>query len=391
MSVSLSSNLASVGSSAACGRVGVSVYPARDWPQVASLWTELSRSSPYSSAFLGTHWTATWLETFADLLPVEILVFDAGGSAVGACLLVGSSERRGPFRVRRIYLNTSGGPPADRSTMEFNNLLCRPGFEQSIAQALGVHLRSRKWEEFAIEGICPGPLLSWLQTDSFSEFPASITTLASAYVDLDRLRRSGLPYESWLSANTREQLRRSLRLYEKLGSVRAEVARDLPTAEGFFAEMCRMHQDTWKGRGEPGAFASTRKLAFHRALIRRAFVDGAIQMLRVTAGEETVGILYNFVERDKVYFYQSGFHYRPDKRLKPGLVTHVCAIRLCLEAGYSDYDFLVGEARYKKSLAKDARPLAWVVFSRPSVKLALIELLRTMKARMTGYPRTTVT
>jgi CelD/BcsL family acetyltransferase involved in cellulose biosynthesis len=390
MSVSLSNDLASVGSSAACGRIEVSVYPATDWPRVAPWWTELSRSSPYSSAFLSTHWTGAWLEAFADLLPVEILVFDAGGSAVGACLLVASSERRGPFRVRRIYLNTSGGPAADRSTMEFNNLVCRPGFEQKIAQALGAHLRSRQWEEFAIEGICPGPLLSWLQTDSFSEFPASITTLASSYVDLDRLRRSGLPYESSISANTREQLHRSLRLYEKRGRVRVELARDLPTAERFFAEMCRMHQNTWQGRGEPGAFASTRKLAFHRALIRGAFVDGAIQMLRVTAAEETIGILYNFVEKDKVYFYQSGFQYQPDKRLKPGLVTHVCAIRFCLEAGYSDYDFLVGEARYKKSLAKDARPLAWVVFSRPSVKLALIELLRTMKARITRYTRTAV-
>jgi CelD/BcsL family acetyltransferase involved in cellulose biosynthesis len=382
MSVSLSNKLASVGSDASCGRTAVSVYQAGDWPQVAPLWTELSRSSPYSSVYLSTHWIAAWLEMFADSLPAEILVFRQGGAAVGACLLVACCERRGPFRVRRIYLNTGGGPPADQPMVEFNNLLCRAGFEQKIAQALGAHLRSRKWEEFAMEGICPGPILSWLQTDSFSEFPASITTRASYYVDLNRLRRSGLPYESWLSPNTREQVRRSLRLYEKLGAVRGEVARDLPTAEQFFAEMCRMHQSTWQGRGEPGAFASARKLAFHRSLIRRAFVDGAIQLVRVTAGEETIGILYNFVEKDKVYFYQSGFHYRADKRLKPGLVTHVCAIQLCLEAGYKDYDFLAGEARYKKSLAKDSRPLAWVVFSRPSVKLALIEFLRTMKARI---------
>jgi len=384
MSVSLSNNLASVGSHAPCGRIAVSVHQARDWSQVAPLWAELWRSSPYSSVYLSPHWIAAWLETFADLLPAEILVFEEGGAAVGACLLVASSERRGPFRVRRIYLNAGGGPPADRSMMEFNNLLCRAGFEQKIARALGAHLRSRKWEEFAIEGICPGPILSWLQTDAFSEFPASITTRASYYVDLNRLRQSGLPYESWLSPNTREQLRRSLRLYEKLGAVRAEVARDLPTAEEFFAEMCRMHQCTWEGRGQPGAFASARKLAFHRALIRSAFADQAIQLVRVMAGEETIGILYNFVQTDKVYFYQSGFHYPPDKRLKPGLVTHVCAIQLCLEAGYMDYDLLAGEARYKKSLAKDSRPLAWVVFSRPSVKLALIELLRTVKARITG-------
>ena len=366
-------------------RVKVSACPARDWLKVAPVWVKLADSSPDSSFFLSAEWISTWLETYGNTLQTEILVFeDEGGEAVGACLLVRSLERRGPFWVRRIYLNTGGGNPADRPMMEFNNLLCGAGWEAEIAEAIGVHLRSLPWDEFAIEGICQGPALTWLQATSVPQRPASIVLRPSFYVDLARLRQSRASYESSLSPNTREQLRRSLRLYSSVGEIRVEVAQELSRAEELLEEMCGMHQSRWKGRGEPGAFASATCLAFHRLLIRRAFAQGAIQILRASAGEETIGILYNFVHKGKVSFYQSGLNYTKDKHLKPGLVTHACAIQECLALGFDDYDFLAGDARYKRSLAKDSRHLAWVVFARSSLKLALIEFLRAVKRKVRG-------
>jgi CelD/BcsL family acetyltransferase involved in cellulose biosynthesis len=362
--------------------VKVLVYSAKDWPKVEAVWAKLAESSPHSSFYLSTDWTAAWIEVFGDLLRPEILVFEEDAVAVGACLLVNSTERRGPFRVRRVYLNAGGEDLADRGEIEFNSVLCSAGSEQVIAEALGAYLRPLEWDEFVVRGICPGPVLNWLETKAFPDLPASTTVRPSYYVGLNRLRQFNLSYEMSLSPNTRQQLRRSLRLYGSRGAVRTEVAHDLGRAEEFFDEMKELHQATWKARGKPGAFASARRLAFHRILIRRAFARGAIQMLRVTVGEETVGVLYNFVQAGKVYFFQGGFNYGPSKRLKPGLVTHVCAIRHCFEQGYDDYDFLAGEDRYKRSFATDCRPLAWVVFARPRIKLALIEFMRGVKRQV---------
>ena len=266
--------------------------------------------------------------------------------------------------------------------MEFNGVLCREGWEDKVAEALGAHLRALDWDEFAIAGISPGPMLTSLQSRSFPELHAEISLRPSFYVDLDRLRQSNIEYEKSLSPNTREQLRRSLRLYAESGELRIEVAPDLAIAEKFFAEMCSMHQSTWMERGETGAFTPGRRLEFHRALIQRAFPAGCIQMVRVSAGGEAIGNLYNFVRNGKVYFFQSGFHYKQDKRLKPGLVTHALAIRYCLQAGFRDYDFLAGNAQYKRSLAKDCRQLAWVIFSRRRVKLVIIDKLRAVKHRL---------
>jgi len=138
MSNFLSSSLPST--AANLGHVTLSVYSIKDWPQVEPLWVKLADSSPYSSFYVSAEWTGSWLEIFGELLQPQILVFEEQGVAVAACLLVKSTERRGPFRTRRIYLNTGGEDPADRGTIEFNSLLCSPGYEQAIAKALGIHL-----------------------------------------------------------------------------------------------------------------------------------------------------------------------------------------------------------------------------------------------------------
>lgn len=366
--------------------VKIAVYTAQQWPDVEPLWKQVQESSPHASFFLSTDWIAAWLETFGDLLRPEILVFEANREVVGTCLLVAKTEPRGPFWVRRIYLNTGGEDRLDRSLVEFNSLLCRSGWEQAVAAALSIRLGAKEWDEFAVEGFCPGEVLRWLETETCRGLASSISLRPSFYVNLAKLRQSNDAYENTLSPNTRHQLRRSLRLYSERGAIRTEVASDLSTAHEMFDTMIDLHQRRWDARGEPGAFASSRKISFHRALINRAFSKGSIQLLRVTAGQETVGLLYNFIQNGKVYYYQCGLNYQQDRHLKPGLVTHVCAIRYCLERGLDDYDFLAGDARYKRSLAKDSRPLAWVVFSRRHLKLVLIDLLRRVKRSIRRRP-----
>ena len=67
-----------------------------------------------------------------------------------------------------------------------------------------------------------------------------------------------------------------------------------------------------------------------------------VDLLRVRAGDTTVGCLYNFVSRGDVSFYQSGLAYETDGKLKPGLVCHALAIDHAARAGHRWYDFLAG-------------------------------------------------
>jgi CelD/BcsL family acetyltransferase involved in cellulose biosynthesis len=103
-----------------------------------------------------------------------------------------------------------------------------------------------------------------------------------------------------------------------------------------------------------------------------------VELLRVRAGNEDLGYLYNFLVDGKVLFFQSGFSYTDaeDARYKPGLVTHTVAIEHYQGRGFKEYDFLAGEARYKRSLGKSLRSLCWAVIYRQTLRMSVLLWLR---------------
>jgi len=70
---------------------------------------------------------------------------------------------------------------------------------------------------------------------------------------------------------------------------------------------------------------------------------GEIDLLRIAAGDQTIGFLYNFRFRNRVYAYQSGFDYSVSHpHQKPGLTCHHLAIEMYRRQGLEVYDFLAG-------------------------------------------------
>ena len=168
---------------------------------------------------------------------------------------------------------------------------------------------------------------------------------------------------AWQAARgtaTRAQLRRSQRRLETLGPLRAERAATAPEALGFLAELARLHQAAWSGRGQPGAFAEPAFWRFHTELVTSGVPRGEVALWRISAGGQGVGYLYNFEWQGSVLSYQSGFDLAAVPRASPGLVAHAAAIGAAAGAGFGRYDFLAGDARFKRELSDAAIPLYWL-------------------------------
>ena len=193
------------------------------------------------------------------------------------------------------------------------------------------------------------------------------------------MRSQGGNYLAVLRSNTRYQVRRALRLYEKRGDLAFDLARDVDQALEFFAGMKELHQTYWRGRGQPGSFSNDFFEAFHTRLIRERLAAGEIQLARVSAGLEPIGYLYNFVKSGRVYAYQSGFKYESDTKIKPGLACHYLCIEHNMQAGASRYDFLAGENQQKMTMSTDQYDMAWLVLQRPRPKLLVERALRRLK------------
>lgn len=353
------------------------IYNHLQWADVRHLWLLLVTTSPYASFFLSCEWVESWLEFYGDLLKPQILIFTDEGNTVGACLLVERTIFRGPVPVRCIFLNTAGEDEIEETCADFNNLLCLEGCEEAMAMALWAHLEQRNPDEISATGFAMGRPLDAL-AGAFNGRTQLERIERSFYVDLAQLRNDNCLYLMALRQSARTNVRRA---YRKYGTVELTAAENISDALDMFEELVDLHQRTWNSRGRPGSFASRRTLGFIQCLIRRGLPTGAVLILRVKSGSQTIGILLQFVFRRKVNYYAGGLCYREDPQFSPGIVSLVAGINYCLERGFDEVDFLAGESEYKKQLSTGSRNLSWTVFQKPSAKMQLIRIVQGIKRR----------
>lgn len=359
------------------------------WSRIARDWLSLLDRVPEASVFLSGSWISAWLDVYGGSIQPEALLWrNDQGECVGACLVSIRRERRGPFVVRRAYLNATG---EDQLASEHNQLLCVRDHEDQIHDDLVRHLRQRSADSFILQGFRPESVerirRSWPERGSFDVSPSS-----DFYVALDTVRASGKEYLSTLSRNTRDQIKRSVRLYEEqFGPPVVEVAKTPEQAARAFAELRELHTARWRGQGQSGAFAASESNHFHESLIARHLgsTNGSreigVDLVSIRFGSTAIGVLYNFTYRGNVSFYQSGLRYAEDNRLKPGLVAHALAIQSYLQGGVSEYDFLAGErepARYKESLSNGQRELLWCELGVPNARMWLVNHLRALRSEL---------
>jgi len=357
--------------------------------RIREIWRSLEEGAN-TSYFLSWGWIGNWLASLPDPAKPELAVLMEDHEPLLAFFLGKANlVRKQVFTSRGWFVNATGIPIYDRTCIEYNGFLCK----QPEAYRFGDIVKSLPdaWDEFYLPGLDTRAFPGISSLDDVHPFRTIVDDdLASPYVDLDMVRERGGNYLSLLSSNARSQISRSFRLCEKHAPVRTEVARDARSAIDIYNELVFLHEDTWSKRGKEGAFSSGYMFEFHRQLIQSRFSYDEIQLIRITCENHTIGCLYNFVYKNRVYFYQSGINYGLDKRIKPGLVVHVEAVRHNAAAGHKIYDFLAGGSRYKMSLATHHHRLIWVRLQKPRIKFKIETALKTLKHLLAGLRRTPV-
>ncbi len=264
------------------------------------------------------------------------------------------NRRRRWFGRARLWLHEAGRHPLDTPFIEHNGVLTRD--PELIRDCLRAALRHGN---LVLGGVDEPTLIAaraagkaWRREDP----------RPAPWLDLDRIRASG-GLLSVMSTNARQQLRRARRALEAAGPLRLARAAGEAEALAFLRELAALHQVSWRARGQPGAFAEPFFTRFHEALLARALPRGEAELLRVTAGDRVLGLLYNFVHGGKVFAYQSGFAATEGRQIV-GQVCHWLAIEDHAAAGRKAYDFLAGEARYKSRFATDVADMHWLDLER---------------------------
>jgi len=352
-----------------------------EYPDLESRWLTLQQGAD-CSFFQSWSWIGCWLECLPDSVEPFVVEVVENEEPIGLAI-VGKKFflRHHIFRSKILFLNETGSFDFDRLTIEHNNVLAKKGREVHILNAMIHFLLNCEldWDELYVSGLKKIDSKGWLELDK--TFPVNVSERYETpyyFVDLFDLRTRDRDYLAALSRNTRSQIRRALRVYEKLGAVTITIADSLDIALEFFNSLQAMHQSYWQSKGEPGAFCNDFARTFHRCLISRCIPRGEVQLCRITAGVEEVGYLYSFIKDGYVYFYQSGFNYGTDFKLKPGFICHYLAVKHNLEIGSDIYDFLAGGRQYKRSMSTHEANMVWLGVQKKRIKFIVERKLETV-------------
>lgn len=357
--------------------------------QAGEVWRELETRSD-SGVFLSWLWISAWLHELPEMPP--LLIGEAAGRVVLLGFLIPSSRCLGRvIRFDGLRLHTTGQEQEDSIAIEYNGFLADRDWTGRIERlALGWLLaghtvgRSRPAEVHIIS-MLEENRESWTPEDAVWRVPFR---KPSWRVDLDALRARGSDYLGSLHANTRQQIRRSMRLYDADGGLHASWADTAEAGLHYLDGLKVLHQEQWHARGKPGGFASGFFERFQRRLVASAVPEGVAEIVRIARGDQPIGYLYNLIWRGQVHAFVSGILLEKDNRLKPGLVCHALCIQHHLERDATVYDFMAGEFRYKASLGDPGPEFIYLLLQRRTIAARLESALYAARDRMrTGRKR----
>lgn len=345
-----------------------------DLEEAAREWKALEAIA-CPSFFLSWTWISTWLESLSSP-PVLVRAMRPGQVMAMGFLALTDAWRHLIVRSRQLHLHQSGDPDLDRIATEFNGLLVRPGLEEEIVPTILGRLRlfGPAWDECVLPGV-PEQFATFARSAGYRVVEDH--RAPDFFIDLRALARGGHDLAGGLSRNGRSQLRRALKLAAADGPLALDAAATVEDGLRYFEALKALDR-----RQAQGAFASPARDLFHRRLIARGLPLGQVELLRARAGEKTIGYLYQFLYRGRVLAYQSSYARPADNRHRPGLVLHHLAVERAKLDGQCVYDFLAGEARYKRALGGTGPVLVWLRLQRPKPLFALEGAARQLKGAL---------
>ena len=335
--------------------------PFIDFEEVKNIWLLLQAQSIHSY-FVSWGWISTWVNSLPKNLNVRMVVGYINNEPVTA-FFIGIARRRNHrfIPTQTASLNSTGNSYYDELTIEHNSILINPKYSLNL-ESIFDYLKLITWDELKLPGISEGfwTALQIEKDQKISPFLLVDDIKNSFYVDLQKIRDAKMNYLQMLSANKRNQVRRSIKQYELGGAIRVREAESSEEALTMLNELAFLHQREWTKRGKPGSFSNKYFYQFHQEIIQKRFSSKEIQILHIYNEKTTIGFLYNFIYNNNVLFYQSGLNYSTENTYRPGIVSHYYAILHNAKKELTNYDFLAGDSTYKKSLSTNSQKVYWV-------------------------------
>ena len=320
------------------GALDVVAYTTADaFASLRDEWIDLETRAANDNIFLTYTWQHAWWEDLGDGgdRQLDIVVFRDGGRLVG--IAPSYQEKTGGFTLVRF----GGG----LEVTDYLGFMVEPGYEKAVGRAFLERCLSQ-----------PGLVMDfhYLRGEG-----VTVKAITAAAADLDRRfsvedeevsPRIELPptwdeYLVHLNKKNRHELRRKRRRLEEAGGwTIAETSAE--TLAGDLETFFDLHAASTRAKAD---FLTEDVKRFFRHICSHLEEEGWLSLRSLVFEGKPLAAVLGFVYRGRQLLYNSG--YDPEyNRLGPGFVLMSEEIRLAIEAGLTEVDFLRGNEKYKYDL-----------------------------------------
>ncbi len=284
--------------------------------------------------FLSKEWICGWIEC-AKKQP-ELITFFYNQQIVGFTFIGCVKTKLGKV----YYLNQTGDQQDDQIWIEYNDVICASHHKACRQALLDYFSKQTNCFQFVVTNAID---TTWLNS-RWKIWSNQAIDGFSTKIDEQEISHH-------FSKNTKKQISRSFSyIQKKHGEIQLECIANADINDALDA-MAVLHKKQWGSHAYGSGFSNAQFVKFHKQLLHSK-VHNKAEIIKFNAGDFCLGYLYYFTLNKRVFFYLSAINYHDsDNKYKPGLVMHKLAMQHFKELGYTEYDFLAGQARYKTSLS----------------------------------------
>ena len=322
-------------------------------PSLAKLednWNAVYDADPEAQIFLSWKWLSGWLAYIGG--PWFILAAKASCSADAP--YVGFFPLRLQTTIEKSdVLNEV--KMAGNFSADYTGIVCAPDAESKVIPAFARHIKQMNWARLNLENVRMSErrlrlLLTYFPKANFQMKEVNrvdkIGGIDNSLCPYAALPKDWNSYLLSLSTNTRQKIRRLLKLIDAEGEYRITVS----TSETFAQDLktlLRFWEIKWRPRKGDLIDGLIRS---NSNMLTRSFQSGLVFLPTFWHGDRPVAALATLMDTRKrtFSFYMTGrdeaFEGPP-----PGVILHAFSIRHAIENSFSEYDFLRGNEPYKYS------------------------------------------
>lgn len=347
--------------------------------ELRSVWVKLSNNA---NAFLSWSWVKSYMSLSSN--KKILLTAKVDSEIVGAGLIcIRQKKYFGLFGINQWFLNRYGLEDLDQMWIENNDFLISDINKDQIRSAFLEYILSLKSVNEFVLGLTDLRIINSLYKKA-QKTHIEIDSIGYR-VNLRNLNSLNDYLES-VSKNTRSQINRTRKLLTETAPLLLEEAKSANQKTDYFAKAGEIHLKRWCHSPQGSGFSNSHFISFHKQLLNEETKYNITKIFKLSSEDTCFGYIYILTENNTWLFYLSAINFHDDNRIKIGLLFHSMIIELAIQENIDTYDFLAGEAQYKKSLSNTEPYVQQLVhFYKPNFLLNIRDIGRSVKEKFKNW------